>query len=55
MIALRSPTYQLQPGSWPWGHHAGRLPIDLNAPPAPPADPPGVGAAGIGPLTRRVR
>jgi len=29
MIAARSPTpYQLQPGSWPWSHHAGRLPTE---------------------------
>ncbi len=30
MIASRSPTpYQLQPGSWPWSHYAGRLPTEL--------------------------
>jgi hypothetical protein len=28
MFASRSPTYQLQPGSWPWSHHARRFPID---------------------------
>jgi hypothetical protein len=29
MVVSRSPTYQLQPGSWPWSHHAGRIPVDL--------------------------
>jgi hypothetical protein len=29
MVGSRSPTYQLQAGSWPWSHHAGRLPVDL--------------------------
>jgi hypothetical protein len=29
MVGSRSPTYHSQPGSWPWSHHAGRLPVDL--------------------------
>jgi hypothetical protein len=29
MRTSRSPTlYRLQPGSWPWSHHAGRRPTE---------------------------